>query len=97
MYTASQVENELQEAKRDYLQAAVGISPTKVAIPKLLIWYLLDFAKDAESLLDWICLQLSGRQRKEAIHSLERRKTESVSQRIQVIPYDFSFRYLLAP
>ncbi|KAL0438671.1 UNVERIFIED_CONTAM: hypothetical protein Slati_2350100 [Sesamum latifolium] len=60
VYTASQVENELENAKREYLQAAIGISTTKkvIAIPKLLDWYLLDFAKDVESLLDWICLQL---------------------------------------
>ncbi|XXG86568.1 hypothetical protein AAC387_Pa11g1434 [Persea americana] len=96
VYTASQVEKELQAAKRDYLQAAVGISDMKVAIPKLLDWYLLDFAKDVDSLLDWICLQLPGRLRKEAIHCLERGKKGSVLQQIQVIPYDFSFRYLLA-
>ncbi|MQL89321.1 hypothetical protein Taro_021892 [Colocasia esculenta] len=59
VYTASQVENELEIAKRDYLQEAVGISNTsKMAIPKLLDWYMLDFAKDVESLMDWICLQL---------------------------------------
>ncbi|MQL90076.1 hypothetical protein Taro_022657, partial [Colocasia esculenta] len=39
VYTTSQVENELEIAKRDYLQAAVGISNTnKMAIPKLLDW-----------------------------------------------------------
>ncbi|XP_077213272.1 uncharacterized protein LOC143848261 isoform X1 [Tasmannia lanceolata] len=97
IYTASQVENELQTAKRDYLQAAVGISTTKLAIPKLLDWYLLDFAKDIDSLLDWICLQLPGEQRKEAVRCLERGRQESFSQLIQVIPYEFSFRYLLAP
>ncbi|KDO84308.1 hypothetical protein CISIN_1g046225mg [Citrus sinensis] len=57
VYTASEVESELEVAKREYLQAAVGISSEKLAIPKLLDWYLLDFAKDFESLLDWICLQ----------------------------------------
>ncbi|XP_058097044.1 uncharacterized protein LOC131242438 isoform X2 [Magnolia sinica] len=97
VYTASQVENELQAAKRDYLQAAVGISMTKLAIPKLLDWYLLDFAKDIESLLDWICLQLPCELRKEAIKCLERGSGEPLSQAVEVIPYEFSFRYLLAP
>ncbi|KAH9758383.1 hypothetical protein KPL71_016679 [Citrus sinensis] len=60
VYTASEVESELEVAKREYLQAAVGISSEKLAIPKLLDWYLLDFAKDFESLLDWICLQRGG-------------------------------------
>ncbi|KAH9692643.1 hypothetical protein KPL70_016447 [Citrus sinensis] len=36
VYTASEVESELEVAKREYLQAAVGISSEKFAIPKLL-------------------------------------------------------------
>ncbi|KAL0360802.1 UNVERIFIED_CONTAM: hypothetical protein Sradi_3764700 [Sesamum radiatum] len=97
VYTASQVENELENAKREYLQAAIGISTTKkvIAIPKLLDWYLLDFAKDVESLLDWICLQLPCELGKEAMKCLERRKDEPLQQSLQIMPYEFSFRYLL--
>ncbi|OAY50892.1 uncharacterized protein LOC110614256 [Manihot esculenta] len=95
VYSASQVENELDVAKREYLQAAVGISSRKFAIPKLLDWYLLDFAKDLESLLDWICLQIPSELGKEAIKCLERGKVEPDSQFVQIMPYEFSFRYLL--
>ncbi|XP_050364426.1 uncharacterized protein LOC126783079 [Argentina anserina] len=95
VYTASQVENELEVAKREYLQAAVGISSNKFAIPKLLDWYLPDFAKDLESLLDWICLQLPSELGKEAIKFLEGAKTDPHSQFVQIMPYEFSFRYLL--
>ncbi|XP_061343217.1 uncharacterized protein LOC133289317 [Gastrolobium bilobum] len=95
IYTASQVENELEVAKREYLQAAVGISTSKFIIPKLLDWYLLDFAKDLESLLDWICIQLPSELGKEAIKFLEKRKTEPLLQFVQIMPYEFSFRYLL--
>lgn len=96
MYTASQVENELETAKREYLQAAVGISTiTKViAVPKLMDWYLLDFAKDFESLVDWICLQLPSELGKEAMKCLEGRKKLPLLQSIQILPYEFSFRYL---
>ncbi|KAK4429044.1 hypothetical protein Salat_1204400 [Sesamum alatum] len=97
VYTASQVENELENAKREYLQAAIGISTTKkvIAIPKLLDWYLLDFAKDIESLLDWICLQLPCELGKEAMKCLERTKDEPLQQSLRIMPYEFSFRYLL--
>ncbi|KAL7231834.1 hypothetical protein ACSBR2_009963 [Camellia fascicularis] len=97
VYTASQVENELEAAKRDYLQAAVGISTTSksIVIPKLLDWYLLDFAKDLEALLDWVCLQLPNELRTEAVRCLERKGREPLSQLVQVMPYDFSFRYLI--
>ncbi|KAI4983450.1 hypothetical protein ZWY2020_023942 [Hordeum vulgare] len=41
VYTAARVEEELEGAKRDYLQAAVGVSsPASLAIPKLLHRYL---------------------------------------------------------
>ncbi|XP_014498715.1 uncharacterized protein LOC106759866 isoform X3 [Vigna radiata var. radiata] len=95
IYTASRVENELEMAKKEYLQAAVGISKSKFLIPKLLDWYLLDFAKDLESLLDWICLQLPSDVGKEAIKFLEERKTEPLSQFVQIMPHEFNFRYLL--
>lgn len=98
MYTASQVVDELEAAKRDYLQAAVGVSKTnKLIIPKLLDWYLLDFAKDMESLLDWVCLQLPDKLRHEAVKCLERKDKEPLSELVQVDPYDFSFRLLLLP
>ena len=98
VYTASQVENELETAKRDYLQAAVGVSaPNKLAIPKLLDWYLLDFAKDVESLMDWICLQLPSELRNDAVKCLEIGRRSVIPQPIQVLPYEFKFRYLFAP
>ncbi|XP_074279291.1 uncharacterized protein LOC141604723 isoform X2 [Silene latifolia] len=96
IYTAAHVEKELEVAKREYLQATVSISKNnKLIIPKLLDWYLLDFAKDLESLLDWICLQLPNEHRKQALKCLERSKDEPISQTVQIMPYEFSFRYLL--
>jgi len=96
IYTAAEVEHQLEAAKREYLQAAVGISrDKKLVLPKLLDWYLLDFAKDLESLVDWVCLQLPNKLRKEAMNCLERSKDESLSQVVYIMPYEFSFRYLL--
>ncbi|XP_074560049.1 uncharacterized protein LOC141816111 [Curcuma longa] len=98
VYTGAQIEKELEKAKRDYLQAAVGIStPNKLAIPKLLDWYLCDFAKDIESLMDWICLQLPNELRSEAVKCLEAARRSSFPQPIQVLPYEFRFRYIFAP
>ncbi|KAL2906197.1 Rho GTPase-activating protein 6 [Bienertia sinuspersici] len=98
VYTASQIESELEVAKREYLQAAVGISKNdKVIIPKLMDWYQLDFAKDLESLVDWVCLQLPDDLRKETNICLEKKGKVPLSDLIEVIPYDFSFRYILHP
>ncbi|CAA3025959.1 Glycine-rich RNA-binding protein 3, mitochondrial [Olea europaea subsp. europaea] len=97
VYTASQVEQELEMAKREYLLAAVGISSIRevIGIPKLLDRYLLDFAKDIESLLDWICLQLPSELGKEVIKCLEKGKDKLLSKSLQIQPYKFRFRYLL--
>ncbi|CAF2146528.1 unnamed protein product [Brassica napus] len=96
VYTAANVEEELEAAKRDYLQASVGISKkSKLMLPKVLDWYLLDFAKDLESLLDWVCLQLPDKLREEALKCMERKNKESLMELVQVVPYDFSFRLLL--
>ncbi|KAB2626442.1 hypothetical protein D8674_020060 [Pyrus ussuriensis x Pyrus communis] len=97
VYSAARVEEELEAAKREYIQAAVGISRTnKLIIPKLLDWYLLDFAKDLESLVDWICMQLPNELRNEAVQCLERRgRDEPISQLVQIMPYNFTFRLLL--
>ena len=47
VYTSTEVETELKVAKRDYLEAAIGVTTErKVLIPKLLDWYMWDFAKD---------------------------------------------------
>eukprot|EP01018_Ginkgo_biloba_P036653 Gb_17913 [translate_table: standard] len=97
VYTAAEVENELEVAKKEYLQAAVGVTAKKtLLVPKLLDWYLRDFAKDAESLLDWICLQLPSSLRTAAVECLERGRKELISQVIEIMPYEFDFRYLLA-
>ncbi|KAJ1289998.1 hypothetical protein BS78_02G208300 [Paspalum vaginatum] len=100
VYTAPRVEEELEAAKREYLQAAVGVSaPGKLAVPKLLHWYLLDFAKDVDSLMDWVCLQLPAEARQAAVRTLEdgrRRAAAGEPRRVQVLPYEFRFRYLLA-
>ncbi|CAN6174605.1 unnamed protein product [Urochloa humidicola] len=98
VYTAARVEEELEAAKREYLQAAVGVSsPGKLAVPKLLHWYLLDFAKDVDSLMDWVCLQLPAELRQEAVRAVEEgRRAGGEPRRIQVLPYEFRFRYLLA-
>ncbi|KAH9602949.1 hypothetical protein KSS87_014615 [Heliosperma pusillum] len=96
VYTASQIESELEVAKKEYIQAAVGISKEdKLTIPKTLDWHQLDFAKDLKSLLDWVCLQLPDELKGEALNCLASKTDEPLSEIIEVVPYDFSFRYLI--
>ncbi|CAO2207024.1 unnamed protein product [Urochloa humidicola] len=109
VYTAAHVEEELEAAKREYLEAAVGVSPAAaagggLAIPKLLHWYLPDFAKDVASLVDWVCLHLPRELQRDAVRAVEaaaaagRRDRPAAAARrpVRVLPYEFRFRYLLA-
>ncbi|KAF8654401.1 hypothetical protein HU200_061583 [Digitaria exilis] len=98
VYTAAHVEEELETARREYLQAAVGVSPVgELAIPKLLHWYLPDFAKDVGSLVDWrqrdavraVEVATAGGGRRDSLAAAPRRP-------VRVLPYEFRFRYLLA-
>ncbi|MCO5548752.1 hypothetical protein L7F22_002213 [Adiantum nelumboides] len=96
IYTPSGVEHELEMAKAEYLQAAVGVTSTRICIPKVLDWYLRDFAKDAESLVDWISLQLPTALGRSMQKCLANRQGKEMAEFVQVMPYDFSFRYLMA-
>ncbi|CAL5005736.1 unnamed protein product [Urochloa decumbens] len=107
VYTAAHVEEELEAAKREYLEAAVVVSPPAaaagggLAIPKLLHWYLPDFAKDVASLVDWVCLQLPRELQCDAVEAAaagDRRDRPAAAARrpVRVLPYEFRFRYLLA-
>ncbi|CAO2188587.1 unnamed protein product [Urochloa humidicola] len=100
VYTAGHVEEELEAAKREYLEAAVGVPPPPgggLAIPKLLHWYLPDFAKDVASLVDWVCLQLPRELQRDAVRAVEAAAAGRPARRpVRVLPYEFRFRYLLA-
>jgi len=96
VYTSTEVETELEAAKREYMQAAIGVTTEgKVLIPKLLDWYMWDFAKDTNSLLEWICEQLPISLRATVEECLKGKTDECVSQVTEVMPYEFAFRYLL--
>lgn len=90
VYTAAHVEEELEAAKREYLEAG------GLAIPKLLHWYLPDLAKDVGSLVDWVCLQLPRDLQRDAVRAGGGGLTTAPRRPVRVMPYEFRFRYLLA-
>lgn len=101
IYTAQEVENELEIAKTEYLQAAIRVTPTKIMIPKILDWYMRDFAKDVGSLLDWVSDQLPSGALGKSIakclaHNTNNKQGNTLSEVVQIMPYDFNFRYLFA-
>eukprot|EP00250_Pteridium_aquilinum_P011647 c20214_g1_i3 orf=438-2342(-) len=96
IYTPQGVEHELEIAKAEYLQATIGVTPTRICIPKMLDWYMRDFAKDAESLMDWVLEQLPGALGRSVQRCLSNSQGKAIAEVVEVMPYDFSFRYLMA-
>lgn len=94
VYRGEEVGKELERAKAEYLEAAVGLGRRhrKIIVPKLLERQMLDFADDMESLVEWIYSQLppSSSLKAPLFHCLS-----SSSSSIQIQPYRSHFRYLL--
>ncbi|CAI9774021.1 unnamed protein product [Fraxinus pennsylvanica] len=101
IYTADEVVNELERAKVEYLEASVGItSKKKILVPKLMQWYMKDFADDMDSLLEWIYSQLphttsSNSSLKRLIMECLVNGETNKSQLLEIQPYASEFRYLL--
>ncbi|KAL8051405.1 hypothetical protein ABFX02_06G146000 [Erythranthe guttata] len=106
-YTADEVMNELERAKVEYLEAAVGIVTTrkKILVPKLMQLHMKDFADDMESLVEWIYSQLPYNTSLKRlmiqclnggdnITSYESSSSSSLN-RIEIQPYASDFRYLI--
>ncbi|KAE8727675.1 hypothetical protein F3Y22_tig00005406pilonHSYRG00132 [Hibiscus syriacus] len=66
------------------------------AFPELVVKNMLDFAVDMKSLVQGVCQQLptSGSLRKSMVECFRNHKTSSI--RVEKIPYDSKFQYLLA-
>ncbi|XP_049933715.1 uncharacterized protein LOC116254095 isoform X3 [Nymphaea colorata] len=99
VYTAENVMSELATAKAEYLQASIGVtSKRKIVVPKLLQWYMHDFADDLKSLLKWICSQLprTAPLTNSIMECLKGERKWPIQQMVEVQPYEPEFRYILA-
>ncbi|XP_024545892.1 uncharacterized protein LOC9648917 isoform X1 [Selaginella moellendorffii] len=95
IYTAETIYEQLEVSLRDYLRASVGINhkSSKLMVPKLLYAHVRETQGSEVSLADWICAHLSSSQLRFVMSSLKRRKQRGHSA-VQVLPFDFRFRYL---
>nr|GLL20858.1 uncharacterized protein LOC109186754 [Ipomoea trifida] len=95
IYTGDVV-NELERAKVEYLEAAVGVSgKKKIMVPKLMQWHMKDFADDMESLIEWIYSQLPHSSTLKALIMECLQDKAPLAKMIDIQPYASEFRYLL--
>ncbi|CAI5476990.1 unnamed protein product [Closterium sp. Yama58-4] len=99
VYRAESVQQQLRGAMVEYLGAAVSVNEAnKIIIPKLLQWYLPDFAPDVWSLLEWLANVLPTNQAVVLMNCLPTGAANvSASKCVVVAPFDYRFRYLIPP
>ncbi|XP_062092666.1 uncharacterized protein LOC133798409 isoform X2 [Humulus lupulus] len=98
VYTPDNIVNEMERAKVEYLEASVGVTTRKkIVVPKLLQWYMSDFADDMESLLEWIYSQLPrcGSLKRLIMECLNGEAKSPINKMVEVQPYESEFRYML--
>jgi len=103
VYTAEGVTSELEKSKLEYLQASILVTNSKkIGLLELLIQNMHDFAKDINSLVEWVCHELptSGSLRKsitECFRGENNNNSGRISSSINVekLSFDFEFQYLL--
>lgn len=96
VYTSKNVHEELESAKREFLQASIGFqSDKKVLLPKILEWYAREASISSNSLLDWVSQYLDEKEKETMLKCVRAKPHKSTSHCIEWVSYSFNFRYLL--
>ncbi|XP_028759093.1 uncharacterized protein LOC114718014 isoform X2 [Neltuma alba] len=98
IYTAKNVREELEDAQRDYIRAAVGVSSKgRLLVPKMLHCFAKSFADDA-SLAVWISHYLPPSQAAFVEQCMSQRRQSFLGSRnCAILSFDSRFRYLFLP
>ncbi|KAJ8633733.1 hypothetical protein MRB53_027069 [Persea americana] len=97
VYTASNVKEELEIAKNDYLQANVVVKKSsKVLLPRILERYSKEASISTNDLFSWVCDNVDKQlcdAIKKCIDSKSNRKSSHI---MEWLPYDMRFQYVFA-
>lgn len=94
-YTATNIKDELEMAKKDYLQANVVVKKSnRVLLPKIVERYAKEASVSSENLLSWVCENIDKKLHgsiQKCIESTSGRKASNITE---WLPYDIRFRYV---
>ncbi|KAG9452276.1 hypothetical protein H6P81_005180 [Aristolochia fimbriata] len=97
VYTALNVIEELESARRDYLQANVVVKKTtKVFLPKILERYAKETSIGSDELLRWVSENVDKKLQEAITKCTDPKGKRKMSQIIEWIPYDTRFRYVFS-
>lgn len=97
VYTAENVENELEVAKKEFLQANISVKKSrKVFLPKLLERFGRESSISSDDLLKWLIENVDKRLRDLILKCIDHKVNKKASHVIEWLPYNPRFRYVFS-
>ncbi|KAI4327134.1 hypothetical protein L6164_019633 [Bauhinia variegata] len=97
VYSASNIREELDIAKREFVQANVVVKKSrKVFLPKLLERFSKEASISSDDLLGWVMESVDKKLHDSIQKCLDRKSSKKASQIIEWLPYSSRFRYLFS-
>ncbi|KAK4728493.1 hypothetical protein R3W88_021481 [Solanum pinnatisectum] len=97
VYTASNIQGELEAAKKEFLQANIIVKKSKrVSLPKVLERYAKEASIPSNDLLDWVMENVEKKLRDSIQKCVDRRTNKKASQIIDWLPYTSRFQYVIS-
>ncbi|KAK9716356.1 hypothetical protein RND81_06G228000 [Saponaria officinalis] len=94
VYTASNVKDELERAKREFLQSNIVVRKSKkVFLPKLLERVAREAGMGSDGLLKWVCENVDKKLQHSIQRCLDGKTGKKASQVIDWLPHSSKFRY----
>mgnify|MGYP006957852017 CR=1 FL=1 len=98
VYTSKNVNEELDAARSEYLQASIGFrNDKKVLLPKILEWYAREASISSSALLEWLSHHIDEKEKDILLKCIRSRPNKNASHCIEWQPYNFNFRYMFHP
>ncbi|KAH1106405.1 hypothetical protein J1N35_010173 [Gossypium stocksii] len=97
VYTASNVKEELEVAKREFLQANVVVKKSKkVFLPRVLERFAKEASISSDDILNWVTENVDKKLHNLIQKCIDGKSKKKSSQVIDWLPYNSSFRYILS-
>ncbi|OAY60045.1 uncharacterized protein LOC110629125 isoform X2 [Manihot esculenta] len=97
VYTASNVKEELEVAKREFLQTNIVVKKSrKVFLPKLLERFAKEASINSDDLLKWLIENVDTKLHDSIQKCIDRKSSKKASQVIEWLPYSSRFQYVFS-
>ena len=97
VYTASNVKEELEVAKREFLETNVVVRKSKkVFLPKVLERFAKEASINLDDLLKWVAENVDNKLRDSIQKCIDHKSNKKASQAVEWLPYSSRFRYVFS-